>query len=119
MKRIANTKELETELQSIMRYAGTRHPSRARVAQKLASLGRRVALEVLGEYWCCQDCTFALANDDYSGIDDPARVREVKRAVRSNPDLAYDGEEMTFSRSPCDCCGEHLAGSRTKFVELG
>jgi chromosome segregation ATPase len=43
MKKIANATELQTELQSLLRYAQTSNPSREKLAMELLSLSTRVA----------------------------------------------------------------------------
>lgn len=43
MHKVADTDELQRELRRILAYAQTERPSRARLANELSSLGRRVA----------------------------------------------------------------------------
>ena len=45
MHKIASPNQLAQELQRLLAYAQTRHPSRIRLARELAALGRRVAAE--------------------------------------------------------------------------
>lgn len=63
----------------------------------------------------CQDCTMAIANDDYSGIESDARVAEVKASVRAMDYCCLGDVEHDFSRQPCDCCHTRLAGNRQEF----
>lgn len=37
---------------------------------------------------------------------------------RGNDDLTYDGEELGFSDSGCDCCGSQLSGDRYRATKL-
>ena len=72
----------------------------------------------------CADCLMAACNGDYSSFDD-AQIEAAKKGLkRLGPYVvpAFDsetGEGITeFSRSPCDCCGSDLAGSRHEFAVL-
>lgn len=85
--------------------------------------------------WLCTDCALIIANDDDSGIADPAQHREDMRehlrysdgylVVSGCPEgdqcdfedheCRYDRE---FSRVQCDGCGTTLAGYRFAAAEL-
>lgn len=77
----------------------------------------------------CADCTLAAVNDDYTGLDyhytpeeSEQRMHEIQLGlVKLGPGLCYDGskEDDEFSTRRCDCCGSHLAGSRSFFCVLG
>lgn len=61
----------------------------------------------------CEDCVIALANDDYSAIEDEARADEVRRGVHElGPCAVLEGPSDEFSSRACECCGTRLAGSR-------
>lgn len=70
----------------------------------------------------CQDCTQAIANDDYSGLDNhPASAAGRRGAIRDgitawNTEgfiLAATGGDAGFEATPCDCCNDWRAGNRT------
>lgn len=44
MRKIANTAELQTELERLLDYAGSHQPSRAKLASELRDLSMRVAI---------------------------------------------------------------------------
>jgi hypothetical protein len=85
------------------------------------------------DLWFCHDCLFAAVNDDYTGLDfslsrekADARMGEIQVGLgKFGPNLVPDFDSETddgieeFSRRPCDCCGEGLAGGRHRFVVLG
>lgn len=60
---------------------------------------------------CCDDCTVAIANDDYTGMDD-GRAKEVADAIEAiNQPLVIGDQTDEFSWSRCDICGSG-GGSR-------
>lgn len=67
----------------------------------------------------CIDCTIAIANDDYSGMDDTteARVRAglARLAKRGYPVI---GDEYGFTWHGCDCCHDGLGGDKHEFALL-
>lgn len=81
------------------------------------------------QFMVCADCTPVLANGDYSALDyyyDPTECED--KIKRINDGMASAGgyialgdreRDHDFSTEWCDCCGTHLAGSRTHFVVLG
>lgn len=76
------------------------------------------------DIWACQDCLFAAVNGSYEGLD-AARTADVKDAIAAyDGTLAPDFDSETgdgideFSRSACDVCQSHLAGSRHRFCTL-
>src|SRR4051812_23875003 len=58
----------------------------------------------------CSDCIQAIANDDYSGIDDATEAL-VRRGIERIGQHLIVGEEQGFSWMPCAVCGG-LAGDR-------
>lgn len=70
------------------------------------------------EYKVCSDCLIALANDDYSGMDDAqetvtrAGLNELQSMYRS---VIPDGAEYGFCNSACECCGG-LPGDRFRVI---
>ena len=75
----------------------------------------------------CQDCLQAIVNDDYTGldysygyVDGYARVQAIQsgiaRLTAGDRHLAGGDDEVEFSKWPCECCGERLAGSRHEIV---
>ncbi len=64
------------------------------------------------EYYVCTDCAFAIAYDDYTGIDSDDREAEVRAAVSRMGDCISVGVNNGFSYQPCDCCRTHLGGQR-------
>lgn len=72
-----------------------------------------MSMYVARELSVCQDCLMALANDDYSGISDDARVDAVKLGVvRLGCHAVAVGDEYGFRRSPCECCQDCDPGER-------
>lgn len=72
-----------------------------------------VALDV------CTDCLMIIANDDDSGISDPAAHREwmfevcIAQGITHLTDLIATGEELGFCHATrCDTCGSSEAGDR-------
>jgi len=79
-------------------------------------------VEILRELEVCQNCLIAIANADYSGMDEEEAFavkdgicgleREGKAVTdRTRNQLVAGGEELGFSHSRCECCGG-LAGDR-------
>ena len=64
----------------------------------------------------CSDCLSAIANDDYSGLDD-SREREVRAAIARHHWLVAGTEEYGFSWTPCDVCQSSLGGDRHQAYE--
>ena len=64
----------------------------------------------------CVDCVVAIANDDYTGMDNE-REAEVRAALEKH-EYAYGGEELGFSWAPCGVCGSRLGGDRTQVFEV-
>lgn len=59
------------------------------------------------EYEVCSDCLIALANNDYSGMDDDqARAVESGLAAlhQQYKQVIPDGAEYGFSHNRCECC---------------
>ena len=74
----------------------------------------------------CTDCTMAIANDDYTGLDyhyGPAeserREAEIRAGIASMGGYPVIGDEYGFSWRPCDCCGTELGGDRHECAVLG
>lgn len=81
--------------------------------------------------YVCQDCLMFIANGDLSGLDyalSKEDADEKEQAIKEGIELeanaggyyaAGDSErDHEFSRWPCDCCGEMLAGSRHHAVVI-
>ncbi len=73
----------------------------------------------------CDDCIFALANGDYSGLTDEreAEVHEgfSKLHTESGGRFVVVGDEADkddFSTKACECCGTRLHGSRHSMIQL-
>lgn len=69
------------------------------------------------EFSVCSDCLIAIANDDYSGMDEETAL-DVQHGIRSleiieDGRLVADGDELGFSTRACECC-HGLAGNRFK-----
>ena len=82
---------------------------------------------VIDEIYVCGDCYTLIGSGDESSFDyyygDGAekRLADVWAAIEALPGhaCAGDGEkDQEFSWSSCDCCGEHLGGSRHNVVIL-
>ncbi len=69
----------------------------------------------------CTDCTIAIANDDYSGMDDAteARVKAgIARLQKVIGQYLVIGDEVGFTHRGCDCCHDGLAGDKHEFAVL-
>jgi len=68
----------------------------------------------------CADCALAIANDDYSGMDDE-REDQVRTAVHHLYTDGYPviGDELGFSWQGCDCCHSGLGGDMYELSILG
>lgn len=73
--------------------------------------------------WVCSDCAPVIVNDDYSHLSNYETEEEIDRRLEEInngiADLSEGGKQLIvgeetneFSSSPCECCGEKLAGSR-------
>jgi len=82
-------------------------------------------------FWFCDDCLWAAAYDDYSGLDLEYSAEEVEHRYQAihnglqalgplsaNFDVEHGWGVMTFSRIPCDCCRSPLHGARHRFTRL-
>jgi hypothetical protein len=58
----------------------------------------------------CDDCVIAIANDDYSGMDDKQELATRRGIERINEHLIV-GDEQGFSWRSCAVC-KGLAGNR-------
>lgn len=58
----------------------------------------------------CDDCTIAIANDDYSGMNMEQVLATSAGLMRLNKNLVI-GDELGFEHSKCAVCGG-LAGNR-------
>lgn len=72
----------------------------------------------------CTDCLMAIANGDFSGMDDATekRVRTALDEWGKRGTLVPSGdedEEEHFSWSACDICDSGLGGNRSKVALLG
>ena len=59
---------------------------------------------------CCDDCTIAIANDDYTGMDDATEAL-VRDGIKRIGKYLIVGDEQGFSHRSCDVCGQ-LPGNR-------
>jgi hypothetical protein len=60
----------------------------------------------------CSDCTIAIANSDYSGMDD-AQEQATRAGIEAIGQYLIVGDEMGFCHDRCVICGG-LAGDRHK-----
>ncbi len=68
----------------------------------------------------CDDCTIAIANDDYSGMDaDTAETVRSGITLWSKQGYLVIGEELGFSHHGCDICDSNLAGNAHSVTLLG
>src|SRR5689334_19561576 len=63
--------------------------------------------------YCCDDCTIAIANDDYSGMDDKQEAATRAGLAEYTTHIAI-GDEAGFMHSRCDICNG-LPGNRHGF----
>jgi len=91
-----------------------------------------MSVEIVNErFMVCVDCAMFIANDDLSGLDyhflsDESEQREI--AIRNGVQYQNDqdnhivmgnsDDDIEFSKSPCNCCGDHLHGYRYHAVLL-
>ena len=59
---------------------------------------------------CCSDCASAIANDDYTGMDD-AQENATRAGIEELNQWLVVGDELGFTWQPCAVCGG-LAGDR-------
>jgi hypothetical protein len=79
-----------------------------------------MAVEIISGLKVCDDCTIAIANDDYSGMDDATEVK-VREGIellskRGWPVIGDETDEFSWDR--CDCCNG-LPGRRHECSLLG
>lgn len=69
------------------------------------------------EFEICADCLIALANDDYSGMDDDQEnaTRDGLAGLSNEYDLIPDGAEYRFANRRCECCNA-LPGDRYRVI---
>lgn len=67
----------------------------------------------------CEDCTIAIAHDDYTGMDAATEAR-VKDGVERLNDRGWCviGNEVGFTHRGCDCCLDGLGGSKHELAIL-
>lgn len=67
----------------------------------------------------CDDCAVAIANDDYSGMNDETQAAvRAGMAILNKRGWLVVGEEQGFSWMRCQCCGG-LAGNRHSCALIG
>jgi len=71
---------------------------------------------IIDELEVCDDCAVAIANDDYSGMDD-ARAAAVRSALAQIAGYLALGDELGFCWRACGCCSA-AAGNRHSAVIL-
>jgi len=80
-------------------------------------------MEISGEYSVCADCFIIEATGDASGLgyhysesEAATRLQAIedgfKRLTADEGHLATGEDLAEFAKSPCECCGTALAGSR-------
>lgn len=69
--------------------------------------------------YCCNDCTIAVANDDYSGVDyylsglqADARKEAIRSGIANADGHLVIGDPIGFMHGGCDVCGSRLSGER-------
>jgi len=80
------------------------------------------------KYSVCVDCYTIEATGDATGLDyhyGPASEKRLqaiedglKELTKDGGHLATGGDLDEFAKSPCECCGTHLAGSRHALLVL-
>jgi len=67
----------------------------------------------------CDDCTIAIANDDYTGMDDATKA-QVKAGLErwSREGWLVVGDEHGFSSQGCDICNRGWAGNKHSVTVL-
>jgi len=70
--------------------------------------------------YACQDCTIAIANADFTGMDDETEAR-VKMGLERLAKRGYAviGDDLGFCHQGCDCCCDGLAGDKHELTLLG
>tara|TARA_R100000808_G_scaffold2788_1_gene10457 strand:+ start:138 stop:419 length:282 start_codon:yes stop_codon:yes gene_type:complete len=79
-------------------------------------------METSGEYSVCVDCYTIQGTGDATGLDytyGPASEKRLQAIENGFKELTKNGGHLTtgedldeFAKSPCECCGCILAGSR-------
>lgn len=69
-------------------------------------------IEIIDGLVACNDCTIAIANGDFSGMDDAVEA-VVRAGIKHLCERGYPviGEQLGFMHRKCDCCGA-LPGDR-------
>lgn len=75
------------------------------------------------EYWLCNDCMLAAANDEYTQLDnDPETADERQAEIQAGLErlgwLAWGGQHDPIAYGPCDCCRDHQTDGRYLFVHF-
>jgi len=73
------------------------------------------------EFMVCGDCLNALANDDYTGMDDEqekATRNGLHHLAQTYKVISIDGAEYGFVGKPCECC-DQLPGNRYRVFAEG
>jgi hypothetical protein len=80
-------------------------------------------------FMVCTECLMVIANDDYSMLDyyyspedAEKRAEEIREGMVSIVGYIVPGDnefDEEFSKEPCECCGELLAGTRHHCIVLG
>jgi hypothetical protein len=70
-----------------------------------------MAMEYVHLGGACGDCTLAIANDDYSGID-ASQEQETRAGLARIGQSLIVGDELGFRRSGCCVCRRELAGNK-------
>lgn len=76
-------------------------------------------METIEGLYVCQDCALFIANGDLPEDSLVANiiVSGVEQQLPNEFALSFDeNKDLDFSRHPCDCCGDCLAGYRHSAV---
>jgi hypothetical protein len=77
--------------------------------------------DIYGNVWLCVDCTIALENGDYSGMDDATAAIVLSTIdqfghISANWD-SETGDGISDSRKYCDGCGRDFFGTFHRYYE--
>lgn len=70
-----------------------------------------MAMEYVNVGGACDDCTIAIANGDYTGMDESQAQQTRAGMARVGRSLIV-GDELGFRRSGCSVCRRELAGNK-------
>jgi hypothetical protein len=70
-----------------------------------------MAMEYVNVGVACDDCTIAIANDDYSGMDD-SQAQQTRAGLARIGQILIVGEEVGYQRTGCNVCRRHSHGNK-------